>query len=300
MSVRFRPPAPQLHPSLRRRLQPPVIHVNVRVPLLWRPPVRKPVLHAPEPGRLRRGPFQSQSRFAGRASSLVPVARHATRHDVRPVRAAAARARDHVVARELAGGWTRAAILASKIIPGVDVAAGKLRFAAAKANERGEADDRGHGDAFGNRAHFPIGNLDDLGLLEDDELHRSTPANHVERFKRGIQQQYVFEEILTPRKIWRKPSSMLPDVLKKSQPHPHGTAPIWALTSPRVLVWSACCVVIPPAPADLRRRSCRQSGECPDGRRRTSWQRARWAGHRGTRHRSDRARDLHLRRSPAS
>jgi len=103
-----------------------------------------------------------------------------------------------VITRELVRGWTRAAVLAAEIVPGVNVAAGELGFAPAEADERGETHHRRNRDARRHGPHFAIGNLDDLGLFEDNELYRPTPANHVERLKRGIQQQYVFEEILTP------------------------------------------------------------------------------------------------------
>lgn len=164
------------------------------MPCPGRAAVGKPVLNPPQPGRLRGFANQVQSRFGRCAPSLAAVARNAARDDVRPFGPSAARTRHHMVAGEFADRRSGSTVLAHEAVAGIDVPARKFCLASMEAHKGRQPHHGRHVHAPCHAANLSFRDFDDLGLVEDDELHRPLPADDVQWLERGIEQKNVFEE----------------------------------------------------------------------------------------------------------
>jgi hypothetical protein len=136
------------------------------------------------------------ARLVGSAPALLTVAGNAASDDIAPLRLPSPGAWNHMVAGEVFVGKPPPAILAAMVVAGVDVSARKLGVAPSETNKSHQSNDRR--DAYCDRdgMDLAVRLFYNLNLLHEDELNRPLPIDHVERFKRGVEQKDLFEESL--------------------------------------------------------------------------------------------------------
>jgi hypothetical protein len=199
VSVRVRPPAP-FAPTRFTTAEGP-LWLPLRTPEQILSPGdgrllnRKPGVKTEQPTRPHWFLEQLETGLGGCSSALLAIARTAARDDIGPRRRTTPRTRDDMVAGEFARPQLLAAVLAAELVSSVYVLAGKLDVPFSESNETKKPHNGRYTQAIAGRTHLAIRLLEYLDLLEENQFQRPLPVDHIQGFKRGIEQKDLTEGV---------------------------------------------------------------------------------------------------------
>ena len=104
-----------------------------------------------------------------------------------------------MVACELLRAEFLIAVLAAEFVSEVDVLSGESYFAPAKADVPEEANHGRNLQCVVSGVYTAVALLKNLDFLQKDQLYRPLPVDHIQRFKRCVEQQDLFEGVYSLR-----------------------------------------------------------------------------------------------------